>query len=138
VDLDASSEFGARVARRLREEMVIWLTTVRADGLPRPRPVWFHWNGETILIYSQPNRAKLRDLETNPRVSLNLDGNKQGGDIVIIAGEAAIEPGEPPAPDWPDYLEKYRARMARYWTPESFLHEYSVPIRVTPTRLRGH
>ena len=32
--LDESTEFGARVARRLSEEQLMWLTTVRADGTP--------------------------------------------------------------------------------------------------------
>jgi PPOX class probable F420-dependent enzyme len=138
VQLDVSTEFGSRVERRLQEEIVVWLTTVRADGLPRPRPVWFHWNGETILIFSRPNAAKVRDVAGNPKVALNLDGNKRGGDIIVISGEAAIEPAEPPPSDWPGYLEKYRSRMARTWTPESFRLDYSVPIRVTLTRLRGH
>jgi hypothetical protein len=29
--LDEGSEFGARVARRLREEIIVWLTTVTAE-----------------------------------------------------------------------------------------------------------
>jgi hypothetical protein len=38
------------VEKRLREEQVIWLTTVRADGMPLPTPVSFLWAGETVLI----------------------------------------------------------------------------------------
>ena len=37
--IDTMTEFGARVERRLREEPVIWLTTVRDDLLPQPSPV---------------------------------------------------------------------------------------------------
>ena len=32
--IDESSDFGARAARRLREEIVIWLTTVSPAGAP--------------------------------------------------------------------------------------------------------
>jgi hypothetical protein len=39
--IDAGTEFGARVARRLREEMVVWLTTVTPAGAPLPRPVGY-------------------------------------------------------------------------------------------------
>ncbi|MFQ5612516.1 MAG: hypothetical protein ACE5H9_10325 [Anaerolineae bacterium] len=40
-EIDLSTEFGLRVARRLREERIIWLTTLRADQTPQPSPVWF-------------------------------------------------------------------------------------------------
>lgn len=42
---DADSEFGQRVRARLRDEQVIWFTTVGADGTPQPNPVWFIWQG---------------------------------------------------------------------------------------------
>ena len=31
LNLDTSTEFGARVAHRLRDEHIVWLTTVRRD-----------------------------------------------------------------------------------------------------------
>jgi len=43
--IDEGSELGARVARRLREETVVWLTTVAPSGAPLPRPVGFLWDG---------------------------------------------------------------------------------------------
>jgi hypothetical protein len=62
--IDEATEFGARVARRLREEMVVWLTTVTPAGAPLPRPVGFVWDGgEVVSIYSQPARA----CATSPR-----------------------------------------------------------------------
>ena len=53
---DDSTEIGARAERRLREEEIAWLTTVRADGQPQSVPVWFLWDGDAFLIYSQPGR----------------------------------------------------------------------------------
>ena len=44
--LDETTEFGTRAARRLREEIIGWLTTVTPDGQPQPIPVWFVWDGE--------------------------------------------------------------------------------------------
>src|SRR4051794_14229422 len=81
--IDSSSEFGARVLRRLNEESPAWLTTIGADGTPPPRPIWFYWDGESILIYSQPNTFKLRHIETNPKASFNFDGDGHGGNIVV-------------------------------------------------------
>ena len=56
--LDFTSSVGRRIKRRLREEQIIWLTTVDGHLAPQPRPVWFHWDGETLLIFSQPHTAK--------------------------------------------------------------------------------
>jgi len=51
---DQSTPFGERVARRLRDERLIWFTTVDAKGTPQPTPVWFLWDDatSTILIYT--------------------------------------------------------------------------------------
>lgn len=137
--LDTTTEFGARVDRRLREERIIWLTTMDADQTPQPSPVWFLWNGESFLIYSQPDTPKLRNLGRSPRVALNFDGDGQGGDIVVFTGEARIVSDTPPADRMPEYLEKYREGIARIgMTPEGFAQAYSVALRVTPTRVRGH
>ncbi len=48
-----------------------WLTTVHPDGQPQSVPLWFLWNGETFLVYSQPGSQKLRNIGRNPRVDLN-------------------------------------------------------------------
>jgi len=36
---DPSTAFGERVRRLLRDERVIWITTVGKDGTPQPNPV---------------------------------------------------------------------------------------------------
>src|SRR5215471_1070757 len=84
MQIDANTEFGARVLRRLDDESTAWLTTIGVDGTPHPRPIWFYWDGETILIYSQPNTFKLRHIETNPKASFNFDGDGHGGNIVVL------------------------------------------------------
>ncbi len=139
MQIDTSTDFGARVARRLREDQIGWLTTVRADGMPQPVPVWFLWDGATLLIYSQPNAQKLRNIRTNPKVSLNLDGDGRGGDIVVLTGEARANSDAPPAHEVAEYLEKYREGFKRIgMTPEQMAQTYSVAIRMTPIKVTGH
>ncbi len=134
-----STPFGARVAERLRDEHIAWLTTVGADGTPQPNPVWFLWDGTSILIYSLPDAQRLPHIARNPRVSLNFDGNGQGGDIVVITGEARRSPDDPPADQLAPYVEKYASFIARaFGTPANFAAKYNVPLRITPTRVRGH
>jgi hypothetical protein len=114
--IDTKSEFGGRAERRLRQDLIYWLVTVGPDGTPQPSPVWALWDEDgTFLIYSR------------------------GGDIVIVTGEARIDPQAPPADRVPEYIAKYREGLRRIgMTPESFARAYSVAVRVTPRNLRGH
>src|SRR5437762_2903635 len=80
--IDASTPFGRYAERLLRTERIVWLTTVAADGTPQPNAVWFIWEGDTALMYSIPNQAKLRNIARNPNVALNLDSKKHGDGIV--------------------------------------------------------
>ncbi len=138
---DPSTPFGERVARRLRDERLMWLTTVDAKGMPQPTPIWFWWDEatSTLLIYSRSDAKRLAHLQQNPRVALNFDGNGSGGDIIVITGQAQISPDDPPADQVPTYVEKYRKFIARrYGTPEQFASIYSIALRVRPIRIRGH
>ena len=138
---DSSTPFGERVARRLRDERLIWLTTVDAKGMPQPAPVWFLWDDatSTILIYSLTGAKRLAHMQQNPWVSLNFDGNGSGGDIIVITGQARVSSDDPPADRLPAYVEKYRDFIARsFGTPANFASRYSVTLRIRPTAIRGH
>jgi PPOX class probable F420-dependent enzyme len=137
LEIDTTTPFGERAARRLRDEDLAWLVTVSPAGQPQPSRIWFEWDGSSILVYSQPDTPKLRNIAANPRVAMHLDGDDLGGDIVIVFGTAAIS-DDPPADAVPSYVERYRDRMARNgWSPADFAARYSVPLRIEPTRLRG-
>jgi PPOX class probable F420-dependent enzyme len=137
--IDESTEFGARVARHLRADVVVWLTTVTPAGSPLPRPVWFLWDGaESVLVFSQPG-ARVRNIEANPRVTLNFAGDGRGGDIVVLTGRAAIDTDAPSADRADGYRSKYDGNIARIgMTPVTFARRYSVPLRIRLVRLRGH
>jgi PPOX class probable F420-dependent enzyme len=136
--IDTGTQFGARADRRLREEVLAWLVTVRADGQPQPSPIWFLWEGESCLFYSQRGRQKLRNIERNPLVSLHLDGDGRGGDVVIVWGEARVSE-DPPADQVPEFVEKYAWGFERLgMSAAEFAGEYSVPIRIAFRSLHGH
>ncbi len=136
--IDTSTPSGIRAAERLGTEKVAWLTTVRPNGQPQTSPVWFLYEDGTFLIYSKAGTARTANIDANPRVSLNLDGNGLGGDIVVVEGRAAIDRDAPDSTEVADYQDKYSALMERNgWTPEQFAGLYPIPIRVTPTRIRS-
>lgn len=134
---DPATEFGARVAARLESEEIVWLTTVDPTATPQPNPVRFYWRAGSFLIFSRPDRPKLRNIARDPRVALHFDSTGSGGDIVVFGGSARLELATDPD-EVAAYLEKYRDGPAGLsMTAEQFRAEYSVPIRVVPDRLRG-
>ena len=137
--IDLTTEFGKRVARRLSEEDVIWLTTTDSQGSPQPRPVWFLWNDESILVFSQPDAYKVTHIENHPHVSLNLNSDASGSDIVVILGDANIVKAPIPKEEKAAYLKKYRLGLKQInMTEDEFNNSYNLAIRITPTKLRGH
>jgi PPOX class probable F420-dependent enzyme len=126
-----------RVESRLQHNLMAWLTTVRQDGQPVSVPVWFLVrDDETILLYSQPGKAKLRHIAANPRVSLTLDVTDIGRNIVRLEGTARQVDDLPPASEQPGYLAKYTERIAAlFGTPEQFAELFSVALIITPAKL---
>jgi PPOX class probable F420-dependent enzyme len=137
--IDTTTDFGARAEKRLRRDRIGWLVTVGADGTPQPNPVWFVWDGATVLIYSAADQAKLKHIERNPQVALHLDSRSSGDDIVIVVGEAAIDAAAPPVHENRAYVTKYRKEMLRLelGTPAEMAATYHVPIRIVPLKIRG-
>jgi len=134
--IDLTTPLGVKAAKRLKEEDIIWLTTVTEDGVPQPNPVWFYWDGKELLTYSQPSAHKLRNIALNPNVSLNFQADSEGGNIVVLTGKASIDKNPPPHDS--RYLQKYREHIPKIgMTPESLARTYSILIRILPQRVRG-
>jgi PPOX class probable F420-dependent enzyme len=137
--IDLNSDFGRRVAERLDKEQVIWLTTIDSKGMPQPKPVWFLWDGQSFLIYSEPQAHKVAHIARQPKVALTLNSDEWGNNVVIFTGEASLAAEGPPANEVADYVTKYREGMASInLTPEQFAEGFSTAIRVKPVSLRGH
>ena len=136
--LDLNNLRHAHVDERLRSDIMIWLSSVRPDGRPHSVAVWFLWNGSEFLIFSQPNKQKLRNLRQNPNVVLALDDTKNGSDVIVIEGKAQLVDDADLNAAMPAFAEKYGPSIKRLrWTPELMAADYSQAIRVTPTRLVG-
>jgi PPOX class probable F420-dependent enzyme len=127
----------AEAERALGQDIILWLVSVTSEGQPQASPVWFLWEDGSFLIFSQPGKPKLRNIEANPRVSVHLRGTEDGGEIATFDATAEILRDAPPADRVPGYVDKYRAQIRENgWTLRSFAEDYSQPIRVTPTAAR--
>lgn len=131
--------FGKQVHERLQNEPVAWLTTVSRDGTPQPNPVWFLWTGDDeIIVYTFPSAHRLTHIAERPLVSLNLNSAADGGQIVVMRGKAERDDDLPPTAESPEYLAKYKERMAMVsGSVDAFSATYSVPLRIRVTRVRG-
>ncbi|MEA2528099.1 MAG: hypothetical protein QOF73_5326 [Thermomicrobiales bacterium] len=133
--LDLSTAKDRHVDQRLRAEPIVWLATTRPDGRPHNVPVWFWWDGETVLIFSQPNAQKVRNLRHSPHAVLTLNTLDDGEDVVIVEGVAELldEPTEELM--LPAFGEKYAELFVRIGSsPAKMATEYSQPIRVRPRK----
>lgn len=135
---DSATPAGANIAHRLREEPLIWLTTVDAKGVPQPNPVWFLWDEgqSTLLIYSRANAKRLAHIQQNPDVSLHLEAGG-GREVIVITGKAYVSTNDPPVDHVPAYRDKYHDFFRQLqFTPQQLAASISVPLRIRPMTLR--
>jgi PPOX class probable F420-dependent enzyme len=138
--IDFNSKLGRKAKKHLKQEYFIWLTTVDSKNTPQPRPVWFIFEKDSILMFSQPQAFKLKHIARNNKVSLHFNSSDKKGeeDIIIFHGEAKVISDVPPANKVSAYLRKYRAGIKSLGaTPEQFAREYSVAVRISLDSLRG-
>ncbi len=137
--IDLTSEFGRAVKQHLEQEYAIWLTTVDSHLTPQPRPVWFIWQDDSFLIFSQAKAHKLRHIKKNPKVALHFNSDEGANKhVIVFTGEAAIESNHPLPQQVPAYFGKYKEGIASLnMTPEEFGRDYCVAIKITPTEVRG-
>lgn len=144
---EAGTAFGDTVRARLREETVIWLTTVAASGTPQPNPVWFLWQPDpdddwgdgSFLIYHDNTAQRLRTLTERPRVSLNFN-SVNGGGITVFTGTVELLENHPAAHEVPEYAAKYQPLMLRNGVQRelaAFMAKYSIVTRIRPDKVRG-
>ena len=136
---DNRKKLESKAKRLIKQEYVIWLTTVDSTNTPQPRPVWFIWDKDSFLIFSQPHAHKVAHIRNNPSVSLHFNTDETGDkNVIVYVGIASIDETIKPAHKVPAYFKKYKIGIKDIgMTPEQFSSEYSIAIRVKPSSLRG-
>jgi len=127
-----------RLLDKLQTETMLWLTTVRRDGMPLPTPVWFLWDGEQFVLFSEPEALKIRNLRHNAQAALNFNTDATGEVFAVFLGQATLDSPPATAAERAAYAEKYRAGMKMIGvTPEEHAQRWSATIRIVPTHIRA-
>jgi PPOX class probable F420-dependent enzyme len=100
------------VAQKLLQSAIpARLAYIWTDGSPRSIPIWFHWNGQQIVLATPPDAPKMKALRQNPRVALTIDDNEMPYKVLMIRGTATVEVVEGVVPE-------YAAAAVRYFGQE--------------------
>jgi PPOX class probable F420-dependent enzyme len=130
-------EDAAWAREHLESDPVAWLTTLAPDGRLQSSLISFLHDGPTIFFYSQPDTPKLRNIAATPRVSFHLQSDLYGDHALIVEGTAEIDRSIPPSDVHEAYRAKYREPLAHWAMDEAqTARDFSVPIRIRPTRVR--
>ena len=137
---DFNTKFGRFAQKHIKKEYFIWLTTVDSAGAPQPRPVWYIWENNSFLVFSQAKAHKVKHIQNNPKVSLHFNTSDDKGEkrLIVFTGTASIDNDSPPAHRIRAYMRKYKTGIKDLnTTPEQFSQDYSIAIRIHPTNVRG-
>src|SRR5579871_6503571 len=92
------------------------LAYVWMDGTPRVVPIWFHWNGQELVMASPPKAPKLKALAQNPKVAVTIDDNTFPHKVLLIRGTARLQSVDGIVPEYAAAAERYfEPAMAKGW-----------------------
>jgi hypothetical protein len=91
-----ADEVGEVLSKTLSQELlkrdVARLAFVATDGTPRVIPIGIVWNGSEIVMCTTKNARKLTALRRNPAVALTIDTEVHPPDVLLLRGDAELDP----------------------------------------------
>jgi PPOX class probable F420-dependent enzyme len=77
-------------AQLLVDKNIASLATVNPDGSPHVTPVWVDWDGEHVLVNTLRGRAKVRNIERDPRAEIVVFNLQNPYQHVRVKGRAEL------------------------------------------------
>jgi PPOX class probable F420-dependent enzyme len=124
-----------RAADLLRGRNWASLVDLRPDGSPHVTPVWVDYDGEHVLVNSAYGRCKVRNIQRDPRVAIDVlpADNQQAGYVSVSGTAQLVDEG---ADEHIDKLAKKYLGVDEY--PYRSPGEKRVIIRIRPERVDVH
>ena len=128
----------------LKELRIGTLCTLNGDGSPNALPIWYHWNGEKIHMFTSHGTAKVKRLARDPRACLSV-AEPVGVRESWVTVEGTVEVIE-------EGGKELSLRLASlYYAPETFpdqahakknttffeTNDTTILLELTPTRIRS-
>lgn len=83
------------------------LAYVWRDGTPRVVPIWFHWNGQQLVLGTPVKAPKVNILPDHSKVAVTIDDVKWPYHVLSIRGTARVEIIEGLVPEYALAAERY-------------------------------
>ncbi len=112
------------------------LAYIGLDGRPRVVPIWFSETGGDIIMVTGPKAEKARALAANGAVAVTIDSAQPPYKVLLIDGDATLEPVEGMAPEYRPIVERYLGPAAEGYLGALLLRvKRQVRIRI---KVRSH
>jgi pyridoxamine 5'-phosphate oxidase-like protein len=85
------------------------------DGTPRVIPIWFHWNGESIVVATFGALPKAKVLANGTPVALTIDGSQFPYKVLMIRGRVSIQPLNGMVPEYELMAQRYLGDAGGGW-----------------------
>jgi PPOX class probable F420-dependent enzyme len=105
------------------------------DGRPRVVPIWFTLLDGDIVMVTGPKAAKVRALEANNAVALTIDDARPPYKVLLVEGDASLEPIEGIAPEYEAIARRYLRAVADAYLSQLRIKR-QIRIRVIPRSWR--
>ncbi len=127
-----------RIQRFLATKEVVVLATVQADGSPLAMPVWLLYGPKALIMISEADTQKVRNLRRDPRVCVVAEaGTPLDYRGVIIRGRAEfLAESEERRGLVRAFLEKYHPALERRWGGNAMPPD-RVMFRIVPNRVQS-
>jgi len=129
----------ARIARFLAAKEVVVLATVSADGGPLAMPMWFLHDGDSLVMISVDGLSKVRNLRTDPRVSVVAETGTRGAEIKNLVVQGRVEilgPTPARAALVERFLARYHPDLEKLWGGRAMPAD-RVMFRIVPRHVRS-
>jgi hypothetical protein len=97
--------------RLLASQQVAHLAYNWTDGTPRCTPIWFHWNGNEVVMASPALAPKGNALHSGDAVAVTIDDPAWPYSALLIRGSVEVDEVDGVA-------DEYREAAVRYFGPE--------------------
>ena len=113
---------------------IMKLATLTPEGWPSVNPVWYHYDGESLLVAGRRQARWVANIEGDSRVSVCIDTCEPPYTRVLVEGTARIADMSWLG-DWRDWSMRYLGQVAgqRYY--EETKHIPRALVRITPRKI---